>query len=221
MNVPLPRREFSKTLLAGAAAALVGGPSLAYAAKKPKPPAEPKVPTSPMPPLTVTPVPEAFESRYEDLGGVLDLTNGVIWGYEPYASLANYGIGFNGGPSGVHQGYLNLLAAHAISGTPEENAIFATAYAIAAQRTWLWPTVFEARDATAKGLFTFGEDGLNLYYGSPAYEVPAVSYGVGNLRWTSSEIKQGRVHVWSAGDGGTLLTAKTSALLGIVVSKLA
>lgn len=213
MSSHVSRRQFSLSSLGAAGTAFC---SRGVLAGKPGG-SSPQVSTKPYPPLAVAPVPEAFEDRYADLGGVLDLTNGVVWGYEPFASLVNAAINYSEGV--VNERYLWAFEDRAAHSTPEEHAILAEAQAIAAQFTWRWPTVFEARDAVAKGLFTFGEGGVDMYYGSPLYAVPAVSYGVGNLRWSSSEAK-GLVHAWSAADGGTRLITKTSTAFGIVVTKL-
>src|SRR6187402_2793502 len=94
MSQPLSRRQFSMTTLAAASAALIPGIQVNAA---PPSSSTPKVSSKPYPPLAVTPIPEAFEDRYDDLGGVLDLTNGVIWGYEPYASLVNAACNFSEG----------------------------------------------------------------------------------------------------------------------------
>lgn len=215
MSRHLTRRQFSLTTLA-AASALV--PAIPLSAAPPSS-STPKVSSKPYPPLTVTPVPEAFESRYDDLGGVLDLTNGVIWGYEPHPALWSSNTGFQSATD-VNDGYLEILAVLAATLPPETAPLAAAAYDVAVQRTWRWPTVFEARDAVAKGLFTFGEGGLNLYYKSPLDEVPDISYGVSVVRWTSSEVKPNLVHAFSPADGGTLLVSKTSSLSALVVSKL-
>jgi hypothetical protein len=217
MSRHLTRRQFSLSSLA-AVSAVLGSRSL-FAAPPSSP--EPKVSTKPYPPLSITPIPEAFEDRYDDLGGVLDLTNGVIWGYEPFGALVNYSSSFYGGQVGVHQSYLDILAMRALTGaTPEEAAIFAAAYQVAAQRTWRWPTVFEAREAVAKGLFTFGEGGVNLYFASPLYDTPGVSYFLSSSRWTSSEVKGNYAHAFGPANGGTAVITRTSGILGFVVSQL-
>ena len=210
----ITRRQFSLSTLATAGAVLATGN---YAAAAPPGGSTPKVSSKPYPPLAVTPIPEAFEDRYADLGGVVDLTNGVIWGYELNAlSFSNYTFQ---PASQINQWYLDILAQLAATLPPETAPILAAAYEVAAQRSWRWPTVFEARDAVAKGLFTFGGGGLNLYYGSPLYEAPSTSYGLSVVRWTSSEVKP-KVHAFSPADGGTLLVSKTSSLPAMVVSKL-
>jgi len=217
MNHPVSRRNFTTTMLALAGAATLPEAPSVYGA--PQSGTKPKTPKKALRPLTINVTPEAFESRYGDLGGVLDLSNGVIWGYEPYASMVNYGINYMTA-SQVDDNYKTLLAARANSSDPTEAALFAEALAVADMRSWRWPTVFEARAAVEKGLFTFGPGGCNLFYGAPDHAEPGVSYSVYHSRWSSSTLNDGRVHLWSAGDGGTHLTVKSSAVLAIVVSKL-
>jgi len=218
MQAKISRRAFSASVMAASGAALLGAATPAFAATKTQ-----KIPNKDMPPVSVNYVPGVYENRYADLGGVLDTTTGLLWGYEPYGQLANYGIDFAWATT-IHQRYLDLLASLASTppaeGQPDDRAVYQAAYDVAVQRFWRVPTVFEARDAVSKGLFTFGEGGCDMYYSSPVNTQPGVAYSVYSLRWSSSEAASGLVHLWSAADGGTLLSSKTTSVGAIVVSNL-
>ncbi len=56
----------------------------------------------------------------------------------------------------------------------------------------------EARDAVSRGLFTYGDGGCNVYFGSPTYSVPDVSPANG-WRWSSDlggKVKGGLDSAW-------------------------
>ena len=214
----LTRRQFTESLAKVAGVASLSCPVGLYAAPPKKSSGGTKVPTKALPPLSVNFVPGVFFNRYADLGGVLDVQTGIIWGHEVFGGLINAGASFSGVLQ-IDATYKTVLLERATSGVEAEQPIYAAAYAIAAQRTWRAPTVFEARDAVQKGLFTFGLGGCNLYYSTPVSVAPGVAYGLANLRWSTSATPNGLVHIWSALDGGTRLTSKTSSLMALVVSQ--
>src|SRR5258708_2586195 len=46
-------------------------------------------------PVTISPVPADFVNHFADLGGVLDTTTGLIWGYDSY-SMGGFGVTLDG-----------------------------------------------------------------------------------------------------------------------------
>ena len=165
------------------------------------------------PPVTPAHNFTVFESR-PDLGGVLDTSTNVVWGY-------SFGV------EGMHNfDYTSALLAPArypsmlletaqknqeyaeyclqqMESDPERahlwqaeaDKYFATvqpltdAGTVASQYgNWRLPTFAEAQDAVAKGLFTYGDGGLNKWTWHPAYPPPMAPEGTG---W-----------YWSADAGG-------------------
>jgi hypothetical protein len=81
---------------------------------------------------------------------------------------------------------------------PVIDAIFENALSVAERYTWRLPTTAEARDAVSRGLFTYGNGGCNVYFGSPTYSAPDVVPATG-WRWTSNlggKVKGGLDSAW-------------------------
>jgi hypothetical protein len=178
---------------------------------------------------------EAFESRPE-LGGVLDTETNIVWGYSMgaiediwnysytaslnvpgrypacFATAADYHQEY--GEYCLDQAVLDparadqweaLAAEHLAMVDPlNEAGNFATQYS-----DWRLPTVEEAREAIAKGIFTAGEGGLNLWTQHPADATPTPPRG-GVLYWTSTyggkRYGNDTAFAYSAQDGGAVRT---------------
>lgn len=176
-----------------------------------------------LPPVTVTPEPDIFESRYSDLGGVLDTSTKLVWGYDSH-SFSGIGITLSWlaqiGDDGAYLYCLNwALNEYSdpanINYDPVKAADMQAALNVAEQYTWRRPTVTEARDAVAKGLFTYGAGGCNVYYGSPiAPNGPYIS-DPNLFRWTSVAGKPARgrtlsAWAWEPDDGYAELLADSA-----------
>jgi hypothetical protein len=157
---------------------------------------------------------EIFEDRYADLGGVLDTSTNLVWGYDAH-SFSGIDITLSWlaqiGDNGAYLYCLNWALNYysdptSINYDPVKAAEMQSALTIAEQYTWRRPTVTEARDAVAKGLFTYGAGGCNIYYGSPiAPNGPFIS-DPGTFRWTSVAAKPARggalsAWAWEPDDG--------------------
>jgi hypothetical protein len=167
-------------------------------------------------PVTITPDLTSFQNRYADLGGVLDHETGLIWGYDCYSMGVDATLDGSGGLLtveadavylGVIQWLVNFYGYKYIGNNPKNPpninydpviaAEVQTALEVAQQFTWRLPTVAEARDAVARGLFTYGDGECNVYFGSPAYPEPDVAPANG-WRWSSNLAGKARGGVDSA-----------------------
>lgn len=185
---------------------------------------------------------EAFEDR-PDLGGVLDSETNVVWGYSYYA-ITTAGATYGGSLSAsdrypacfaeraaYHQGWGEYYQNRALE-EPDQAELYEAvaaeefrtaqalvdAGAIATQYdNWRLPTLAEARSAIAKGLFTYGDEGLNMWTTHPA-NLEATSPQNG-LHWTADYAgkRKGNDTGWaySALDGSAVRT--TGVCLEIMV----
>jgi hypothetical protein len=155
----------------------------------------------------------AFESRPE-LGGVLDTETNIVWGYSmgaiediwsySYTASLNvpgrYPSCFDAKADDAQAYGEYCLQQAAIEPDPTRVPLWeaeaAKSFAIVqplrdageiAQQydNWRLPTVEEAREAIAKGIFTAGSGGLNLWTQHPADATPTPPRG-GALYWTST-----------------------------------
>jgi hypothetical protein len=79
---------------------------------------------------------------------------------------------------------------------------------------WRVPTKVEAVDASAKGLFTYGEGGFNSWDPSPATGMQSLPVMV-----FTNDLSKNRQNAWAffPADGGTMLTSVNSSIDCIVV----
>jgi len=185
-----------------------------------------------MPPVTIVLEASSFEYR-PDLGGVYDRTRGIVWGYS-LTGINNSGSSYNFAMSlgstyaavmdkagdDAEAEYYYLLATYGIADPARlvaAEALWAAA-AVASQYTnWRPPTLTEARDATSRGLFTYGASGLNMWTGSPADTVFGLPYD-GRSTWTSDKGK-GKDVAWTFNpkDGSGWLIGMGSSVDAIMV----
>ncbi len=130
---------------------------------------KPAPPPPPPPPLGT----EVYEWRPE-LGGWLDTSRNLIWGYSPIAMINGGWCGFDG-----------TVAWTTTYPTVLTNLGFAAEGAVAAQYTnWRLPTLAECQDAYAKGFFAYGPGEFN-WDTSPAEGAQGLGYD-GRISWTST-----------------------------------
>jgi hypothetical protein len=165
----------------------------------------------PPPPLG----PEVYEWR-EDLGGWLDTSRNLVWGYDQLG-IGGYGITYAQAQQRAqnYAAYLQELADASQSVHLQAAADVAALY-----DNWRVPTREECTDATAKGLFTYGDGGFNGYSSFPG-EPPGLAYGDTN-RWTNDLGKpneklygQATAWAWHPMGGGTGL-ATLNSLIGVI-----
>jgi hypothetical protein len=144
-------------------------------------------PPPPPPPLGT----EVYEWRPE-LGGWLDTSTNLIWGYSPSV--------LNNGYAAPYDFSVNQTANYA---TLLTSAGFPTEGAIAGQHTgWRFPSLAECKDAYAKGFFAYGPGKFN-WDTSPAADPQGLAYGGGNS-WTSTPgtgKDNQKIWVFNAADG--------------------
>jgi hypothetical protein len=164
--------------------------------------------------------PEVYQWR-EDLGGWLDTSTNLVWGYDSLEILG-YAHNFSGSSSVVAT-YPQILQNFASSQTdPAIQLVAQNAANVAVQYTnWRMPTLDEARDAMAKKLFVYGPGGLNGYQSVPSL-VPVAGGWLVHAHWTSTAGKpirggfpSGYVYVPATGDYGLL--GQNSPAAGCIV----
>jgi hypothetical protein len=189
---------------------------------------------------------DVYEWR-PDLGGWLDTSRKLVWGYS-MSDSTNSGFSFEGAKYWAAR-YPELLAnqvepaldraeycqqqanslwetdpvraqAYAdLAAMYSQNAeLFMEASLDAAQYSnWRLPTLTEFQDAFAKGLFSRGENGFNMDMS------PGVGYqeGYGGTNWTSTTPKRIKgsmsALLFSITDGGTMWTGINSSSRALVV----
>lgn len=141
---------------------------------------KPAPPPPPPPPLGT----EVYE-WHPELGGWLDTSRDLIWGYSPSA--------VDNGYAWPYSFAANIAANYATFLT---NQGYPTEGAIAAQYTnWRLPTLAECQDAYAKGFFAYGPDKFN-WDTSPAAGAQGLAYGGWNS-WTSTPgTKKDNQKIW-------------------------
>lgn len=174
-----------------------------------------------LPPVTPDHQFEDFEYRPE-LGGVLDKRLNVVWGYS-YVQLEGGWTSYSYVNNFIAPNYSLILTGngdelHAANLLLEAELYYAAAAAAAQYNNWRAPTLDEARSACTRGLFTFGDGGLNLWTPDPLAS-PGLPYD-GVLTWTSTTEGKGksmRGWAYNPADGGAMLTGLGSALDVILV----
>ena len=198
-----------------------------------------------------------FVSR-PDLGGVLDTSTNVVWGYShegvanrhaTYAGAMNANSWYAATFSEIADDNEGWATHHYVQAASlwETDPLLAQRHLVYADRltatlvplreagtvadhysNWRPPTLDEARDAVAKGLFTRGETGLNQWTFSPVDLVPGneLPFPLGlayptHACWTSDTEAKGKYkdHAWvyEPLDGSARRIGKGSAADVIVV----
>lgn len=143
-----------------------------------------------------------------DLGGWLDTSTNLVWGYSA-TSISGSNYSFNYANTTLRANYATLLTN---SGYPAEGAA-------AAQHTnWRLPALNEYQGAWNKGFFTTGADGFN-YDTSPAMGYQGPPYGNG-LNWTTTPgagKNKNSIYLFNIIDGGNMIVSKTSSVQAILV----
>lgn len=230
------------------ALACLASASSAFAGKKPG--GNPPPPPPPPDPATI------YEYR-ADLGGWLDTTRNLVWGYncQPiegpktlnqaktfaanYATaLANYAINYLPGQADLYEMQADwqteqgnaALAAGNVALAEDWFAAAEVNYAraqlhrdsiaptlaaaeVASNYTWRVPTQAEATDAMWKGLFTYGEGGLNGYDQDPLLGLQQVYQ---HFHWTTT-LKKQTAFVYNPTNGDTGFIGVNSGIYCIVV----
>jgi hypothetical protein len=135
------------------------------------------------PDTTFVPTPQfPAEGVYDfdaELGGVLDLETGLVWGYD-CTVLTNSNATYSGADSYFAANYPQILFN---SGFPNEAVV-------AAEHEWRVPTLDEHKRAYANGLFVYGNKVWN-FDASPAAGFQPVAYE-GGPRWCSDPATKGK-----------------------------
>jgi hypothetical protein len=130
-------------------------------------------------PTPALPVAGVYEF-HEELGGVVDLETGLVWGYD-CTELTNSGATYAGSSSYFAANYPAILA----------NEGYVDEAVVAAEHTWRVPTLAEHKRAFANGLFVYGNKVWN-FDSSPEAGFQPVAYE-GGPRWCSDPPTKGKL----------------------------